>query len=373
MNPRISVAIALTLCTTGAFSMIISDYGTMPDGRVVHSYTFSNVSGLQVTLLNYGATLASVKTRDRRGVHEEITLGYDQFSGWLNDPSHFGVTVGRFANRIAHGKFTLDGKEYVLATNNSPGGIPCHIHGGIVGFDKVLWSGRVIESPKGPGVEFTYVSADGEEGYPGKLTAKVTYWLSDGDELGIEFRAVTDRTTIINLTNHTYWNLEGNPLHPISGHLLRINSDTILPVNKGLIPTGERMSVVNTPFDFTELREIGKRIGDEHEQLKQANGYDHCWVLRDISGVKHAAQLFDPKSGRVADLFTDQPSVQFYSGNFLRGASKGRGGIQYRFRTGLCLEPENFPDAPNHPDFPSARLEPGEVYRRSIVWRFSTR
>lgn len=363
----------LAVINSGAMEVITRDYGTMPDGRTVKHYTLTNSHGLQVSLLDYGATLASVKTPDRHGVLADITLGYDHLAGWLGDPSHFGVTVGRFANRIAAGKFVLDGTTYTLATNNSPGGIPCHLHGGVASFDKKLWIGKAVKKTNASGVEFSYASADGEEGYPGKLTAKVTYWLAENDELAIEFQATTDRTTIVNLTNHAYWNLTGDPRQPITSHLLELQADALLPVNAGLIPTGERLPVAGTPFDFTTSREIGARIGESHEQLQRGKGYDHCWIVRGESGLRLAARLHDPQSGRRLELHTDQPGVQFYSGNFLKGLSKGKDGIVYQFRTGLCLEPENFPDAPNQPSFPSARLEPGQVYQRAIVWRFSAK
>jgi len=364
--------IALALLNTNGISATATDYGKMPDGRTVKHYTLTNAHGLRVTLLDYGATLASVETPDRHGVLADITLGYDDFAGWLGDPSHFGVSVGRFANRIADGKFTLDGKTYSLAKNNSPGGIPCHLHGGLVGFDKVLWTGRTQQRKDATGVEFTYISRDGEEGYPGTLTTKVTYWLSENDELAIEYHATTDRTTILNLTNHAYWNLSGDARQPITGHRLELDADAMLPVNAGLIPTGERRPVKGTPFDFTTQQEISARLGESDEQLKYGNGYDHCWIIRGESGLRRAARVHEPKSGRVLELYTDHPGVQFYSGNFLKGVSKGKGGVVYQFRTGFCLEPENFPDAPNQPSFPSAVLKPGEIYRRTILWRFST-
>lgn len=352
---------------------VVSAYGTLPDGREMKKYTLTSARGIQVSLLDYGATLASVVTPDRNGVMADITLGYDEPEGWLTDPSHFGVTVGRFANRIADGKFILDGKSYTLATNNSPGGIPCHLHGGVVGFDRRLWSGRLVQKTGADGVEFEYVSADGEEGYPGELSTKVTYWLDEAGDLTIEYHATTNRTTIVNLTNHVYWNLTGSPVHPILDHQLQLESDLMLPVNAGLIPTGERAHVKDTPFDFTKLRSVGEMIEEDHEQLRLGNGYDHCWIIREGEGVRLAAQLYEPQSGRVVELFTDQPGVQFYSGNFLKGVSRGKDGVVYQFRTGLCLEPEAFPDSPNQPTFPSTVLQPGEEYQRTILWRFTTR
>ena len=349
-----------------------SHYGTLPDGSAIRCYTLTNLHGLRVTLLDYGATVASVEIPDRHGRRIDVTHGYDDLTGWLGNTSYFGANVGRYANRIAHGKFTLDGKIHTLATNNAPGGIPCHLHGGNMGFDKKLWAGRAVKKPGALGVEFTYVSPDGEEGYPGTVAVKITHWLTEKNELVIEYHATTDQPTIINLTNHTYWNLTGNPRQQITGHKVQLESDAVLAVDQGLIPTGSKQPVKGTPFDFTRPQEIGSRIGVDDALLRVGNGYDHCWVLREENGLRLAARVEEPQSGRVLELFTDQPGVQFYTGNFLNGTAVGKGGVNYDFRTAFCLEPQGFPDAPNQPHFPSANLRPGQVYEHVLMYRFST-
>ena len=363
----------LATTVVGLSAVDAIDYGKLPDGRPVKSFILKNTHGLKAVILEYGATLASLETPDRNSKLADITLGYDTLQGWLSNTSHFGATVGRYANRIANGKFTLDGKTYILATNNSPGGVPCSLHGGKAGFDKKLWSGRPVERPGASGVELAYTSPDGEEGYPGTLQAKVTYWLTDKDELEMHFEAETDKPTVVNLTNHTYWNLTGDPRQDILGHRLYLESKEMLPVNAGLIPTGKTEEVDGNPFDFTRERPIGERISAPVEQIKFGNGFDHCWVLSGEKGVRLAAHAYEPKSGRVLELFTDQPGLQFYSGNFLNGSAKGKGGTPYRFRTAFCLEPEKLPDSPNQPQFQSAVLRPGETYRHTSVFRFYTR
>lgn len=343
-------------------------FGKMPDGREVKIFTLTNKNGLKARVTEYGAILVSMETPDKSGKSADITHGYDTLEGWLTNTSYFGATVGRFGNRIAHGKFTLEGKEYSLATNNDPGGIPCHLHGGIKGFDKVLWSGK----PAGTnGVEFTYVSKDGEEGYPGNLTAKVTYTLTDDNELKWEAEATTDATTIVNLVHHSYWNLSGDPATSINDHVLQLNAPSFLPTNAGLIPTGEIAPVAGTPMDFTKPTAIGERVGADFEALKFGGGYDHCWVLEKGTGVRTAAKLKDPKSGRVMEISTDQPAIQFYGGNFLDGTVAGKKGVKYAHRSALCLETEGFPDAPNQPAFPSCVLKPGETYRHTMIHKFS--
>ena len=349
-----------------------SDYGALPDGRAVKQHILSNISGVRVTLLDYGAILASVELPDRNGKITGVTHGYDDLTGWLGNRSYFGANVGRYANRIAAGKFSLNGKSYQLATNNTPGGIPCHLHGGTAGFDKRLWSSRPTQKTEATGVEFSYLSPDGEEGYPGNLSVKITYWLTENNELTIEYRATTDQATIVNLTNHVYWNLTGDPGIQITGHKVQLEADALLPVNAGLIPTGARLAVKGTPFDFTQSQEIGSRIGADDALLKVGNGYDHCWILREQAGLRLAARVHEPKFGRKLELFTDQPGLQLYTGNFLDGTAKGKGGVIYPFRTAFCLEPQKFPDAPNQPQFPSATLKPGETYSHTLMYRFST-
>jgi aldose 1-epimerase len=343
-------------------------FGNMPDGREVKIFTLTNQNGLRAKVTEYGAILVSMETPDRTGKMADITHGYDTLEGWLTNTSYFGATVGRFGNRIAHGKFILDGKEYTLATNNDPGGIPCHLHGGLKGFDKVLWTGTPVGRDA---VEFTYVSADGEEGYPGNLGVKVTYTLNDDNELKWEASAITDAPTVVNLVHHSYWNLSGDPTTTINNHELELAAPSYLPTNAGLIPTGEIAPVAGTPMDFTKPTAIGARVDDDFEALKFGGGYDHCWVLEKGEGVRRAARLKDPASGRVMEVSTDQPAIQFYGGNFLDGTATGKGGVKYAHRTALCLETEGFPNAPNKPAFPSSVLRPGETYRHVMVHKFS--
>jgi aldose 1-epimerase len=368
-----ALAIALASCQKNA-DMTQSPavkqevFGTLPDGREAKIFTLTNKNGLKARVTEYGAILVSMETPDKSGKLADITHGYDDLAGWLTNTSYFGATVGRFGNRIKDGKFTLDGKEYTLARNNEPGGIPCHLHGGIVGFDKVLWAGKPTDSN---GVEFTYVSKDGEEGYPGNLSVTVTYTLTEANELKWEARATTDAPTIINVVHHSYWNLSGDPKTSINDHLLHLNAPGYLPTDAGLIPTGEIAPVTGTPMDFTTPAVIGERVEADFEALKFGGGYDHAWVLEKATGVRLAARLKDSKSGRVMEVSTDQPAVQFYGGNFLDGTVAGKGGVKYAKRSALCLETEGFPDSPNKPSFPSAVLRPGETYQHVMIHKFS--
>jgi aldose 1-epimerase len=369
-----SVLLALAIGMSDTASAIsVRDYGIMPDGATVHAFTLKNGRGIEVTVIELGAILATVKIPDRDGNVADVALGFDTLAGWQSSTAYFGAVVGRYANRIAGGRFTLDGQTYILATNNTPGGIPCHLHGGEVGFNRRVWTGRVIRGIDGEAVELTYVSPDGEEGYPGTLTAKVTYSLTNWNELIAEFRATTDRATVVSLAHHAYWNLTGDPTQKITGHELTLAADAVLPVDAGLIPTGRRTAVEGTAFDFTTAAAIGSRIASLDEQLKYGNGYDHCWVISKASAKSAVATLYEPRSGRMLEIFTDQPAIQFYSGNFLDGSVVGKGGIPYGFRTGLCLETQNFPDSPNHPDFPPTVLRPGQTYRHTMRWRFGFR
>ncbi len=343
-------------------------FGRMPDGREVKIFTLTNSHGLKARVTEYGAILVSMESPDKAGNLADLTLGYDTLEGWLGNTAYLGATVGRFANRIKDGKFSLDGKAYTLATNNDPGGIPCSLHGGLLGFDKVLWSGKTTADN---GVEFTYVSKDGEEGYPGQLSAKVTYTLTETNELIWEARASTDAPTLINIAHHSYWNLSGNPALTINDHVLSIEADHYLPTDVGLIPTGVIAPVQGTPMDFTRPISIGERLGEDFQALKFGGGYDHCWVLRKGDGLRLAACVTDPKSGRVLEVSTNQPAIQFYGGNFLDSSAIGKQGIPYARRTGLCLETEAFPDAPNQPHFPSPVLRPGDTYYHILVHKFS--
>jgi aldose 1-epimerase len=341
-------------------------YGRLPDGRQVSVISLTNAGGLKATLTDYGATLISMEVPDREGKTADITLGYDTLEGWLSNTSYFGATVGRYANRIAQGRFTLDGEAHTLAANNGAN----HLHGGITGFDKKLWSMKEVCRKGAVGVKFTYTSPDGEEGFPGNLETTVTYWLTRDNELHVEFEASTDKATLVNLAHHSYWNLTGDPNRSINDHRLMLAADFFLPVDEGLIPVGELRSVEGTPFDFTRPTVIGARLNEADQQLQYGRGYDHCWVLRKGQGLQLAATLHDPGSGRTMDILTDQPGIQFYGGNFLDGTITGKNGIRYQHRTGLCLETELFPDSPNHTEFPSAVLRPGQTYQHTMVHRF---
>lgn len=341
-----------------------SPHGVLPDGRTARLFTLENANGLRVQVSEYGALLVSAIVPDREGNFAEVTAGFDSFDGWLLNPHYFGATVGRFANRIAGGKFPLDGKSYKLATNNAPGGIPCHLHGGIRGFDKKLWRGHVTANG---GVELACVSPDGEEGYPGTVSAKVHYRLTDEDELIWEATAVTDAPTVINLVLHTYWNLSGGEFLAIGDHLLTISAEQCLELDEGSIPTGKLLPVAGTALDFTSPRLIGERI----EELE--TGYDHCLVLENPCESEIAAVLEHPVSGRVLKISTNQPGIQIYSAHFFDGELAGRGGCRYPSRSAIALETQNFPDAPNQPSFPSAVIRPGEIYQHRMIHRFETR
>ncbi len=359
--------------TSSSSSVSEALYGQMPDGAEVSIFTLSNANGMEAKVTEYGAILVSITAADKDGNFADVTHGYDTLEGWLTNTSYFGATVGRFGNRIANGKFTLEGMEYPLVTNNDPGGIPCALHGGTKGFDKVLWKGESFENETDRGVKLTYVSADGEEGYPGTLTTVVTYTLTDNDELIWEANATTDASTVLNVVHHSYWNLSGDATTSINDHELTLYADHYLPTDAGLIPTGEVAPVAETPMDFTTSHVIGARVEEDFEALKLGAGYDHAWVL---SGEKdgdltRAARLKDPETGRVMTISTNQPAIQFYGGNFLDGTVTGKGEVVYEHRTALCLETENYPDAPNNPDAPSAVLQPGETYYHKMVHAFS--
>ena len=338
------------------------------DGRQVFSYILKNKNGIEARLTNYGATLVSLSAPDRNGKFADIVLGYDDVIGYANGKSYFGATVGRYGNRIAHGKFSLHGVAYNLAKNNGPNSL----HGGTKGFNKVIWDAKDVSAKGGPAMQFTYVSKDGEEGYPGTLTAKVTYTLTDANELRLDYDITTDMDTVQNLTHHSYFNLTGVD-HDILGHELRLNADRYTPVDDTLIPTGELAKVEGTPFDFRGRTAIGARINQSDEQLKRGKGYDHNWVLNGKSGtLRLAAQVYEPASGRTMEVTTTEPGIQFYCGNFLDGSELGRGGKAYAYRTGLSLETQHFPDSPNHPSFPTTLLKPGETRHSTTTFTFST-
>jgi len=342
------------------------DFGKTPDGTPVDLYVLKN-GNLTVKVMTYGAIITEIDAPDRNGKEGDVVLGFDSLEGYLGVHPYFGSTVGRVANRIARGKFTLGGKEYTLATNNGPNAL----HGGIKGFNKVVWKAEPTSQAGGPAVKLAYTSPDGEEGYPGNLSASVTFTVTDKDELKIEYSATTDKATPINLSNHSYFNLAGRTTEPILGHEVMLAADNYTPVDDTLIPTGEIAPVAGTPLDFTKPTDIGARI----KQIKaEPVGYDHNFVLN--SGGKSlslAARVYEPKTGRILEMSTTEPGVQFYTGNFLDGTITGKDGIVYRQHHGFCLEAQHFPDSINHPNFPSAVLEPGKTYSQTTVYKFSAK
>jgi aldose 1-epimerase len=338
-----------------------STLGKMPDGVQVDSYALTNAHGMKVEVMTYGATLTAVETPDRFGKSENVTLQLDSLQDYVAGHPFFGSTAGRFANRIAKGRFMLDGVEYRLATNNGAN----HLHGGTRGFDKVLWKAESFQRADTAAVAFIHVSPDGEEGYPGKLETTVVYTLADNNQLTIDYTATTDKTTYVNLTNHAYWNLGGVASGDILGHELTIFADLYLPVDAALMPLGELCSVRGTPMDFTMPQTIGARI----EQVK--GGYDHCYILNNTrERINLAVRAVEHKSGRVMEIYTSEPAVQFYTGNFLDGTQMA-GSVIYRKHHGFCIEAEHYPDSPNHPEYPSTVLRPGETYRQTTVHQFS--
>jgi aldose 1-epimerase len=339
-------------------------YGAIGGGSYADLYMLTNNQGVSVSLTNYGGIITALHTPDHSGQSGDIVLGYDKLEEYVARNPFFGCLVGRFGNRIAGGKFTLKGKEYSLAQNNGQN----HLHGGTVGFDKVLWAAQPFTTPAGVGVNLTYTSADGEEGYPGNLAVTVAYTLTDDNEFQIDYSATTDQSTIINLTNHSYFNLRGEG--DILDHLMQINADSFTPIDNTLIPTGEIRPVAGTPLDFRTPTRIGERIEQDNEQLKYAGGYDQNFVLQGTPGeLRVAAVVSEPTSGRTLQVLTTQPGVQFYSGNMLPTLT-GKGGQEYKRRSGLCLETQHFPDSPNQPTFPSVVLEPGEKYAQTTIWKF---
>jgi aldose 1-epimerase len=344
-------------------------FGRLSDGTAVDLYTLRNRRGVEAQITNYGGALVSMKVPDRRGRMADVILGYDDAAGYETDQAYFGALVGRYANRIAGGRFRLGGREYRLATNNGPN----HLHGGVRGFNKVVWGARERRRAEGPALELSYLSRDGEEGYPGNLSVTVTYVLTDADELRIEFAATTDKPTVINLTNHAYFNLAGAGRGKILDHVLRIDAARFTPIDETSIPSGELRPVRGTPFDFRRPTAIGARIGQPDEQLRNGRGYDHNYVLSPRRARPTlAAEVYEPESGRVLRVLTTEPGVQLYTGNFLDGV-RGKGGQVYNIREGFCLEAEHFPDSPNRPAFPSTVLRPGARFRQTTIYQFAVR
>jgi aldose 1-epimerase len=363
----LAVLSAITITDMNAATTVKrSDFGKMPDGTAVSLYTLTNVKGMEARIMTYGGILVSLKVPDRKGAPGDVVLGHDALSGYLSDPpmTFFGALIGRYANRIGHAQFALEGVTYKLIRNDGENSL----HGGPNGFDKRIWTAREVPG----GVELTYLSKDGEEHYPGNLKAVVTYRLTDDNRLQIHYAATTDKPTVVNLTNHSYWNLKGDG--DILNHLVTLNADRFTPVDAGLIPTGELKSVAGTPFDFRKATAPGARIGQADAQLKLGHGYDHNWILnRTGSGPSLAARVEETSTGRVMEVYTDQPGIQFYTGNFLDGKSKARGGRMATQHAALCLETQHFPDTPNKPSFPSAELKPGERYETTTEFRFTTK
>lgn len=362
------LALASACCVTslaGAGTIDQAEFGKMPDGHPVTAYTLTNDSGMKAVLITYGATLVSLEVPDRTGLPADIVLGFNTLDEYREKSPYFGAICGRVANRIAKGKFTLDGKEYTLATNNDPN----HLHGGKVGFDKVLWNATPVQCEDHLGVTFTYLSKDGEEGYPGNLLSTVTYTLNNKNELAIEYTAVADAPTPINLTHHSYFNLAGEGNGDILGHELFLNADRYTPGDETLIPTGQLAPVTGTPLDFTSPMKIGARI------KKVPGGYDHNFVLNrfDDTSLSLAARVYEPQSGRVMEIITTEPGIQFYSGNFLDGTFPGKSGKVYKKHYAFCLETQHYPDSINKPEWPDTVLRPGETYHHKIIHRFSTR
>ncbi len=341
-------------------------YGVTEDGQPIDAYTLTNTAGMRVRILTLGCIIASLEVPDRDGKAANVVLGLDSAADYLQRSPHFGAIAGRFANRIARGRFVIDGTEYQLETNNGPN----TLHGGRHGFDKVVWQ---ADGPGGEALRLRYLSSDGDQGYPGNLATEVTYRLGEANNLRIDYAATTDKPTIVNLTNHSYFNLAGEGSGDVLGHVVSIEADHFTPTDATQIPTGEIRSVGNTPFDFTQPRAIGERIRTADEQLLVARGYDHNWVLRASvrDALRPAARAFEPRSGRVLDVLTDAPGLQFYTGNSLNGALVGPSGRAYRQSDGLCFETQQFPDAPNQPGFPPALLRPGENFRSTTIFRFS--
>ncbi|MGH9518752.1 MAG: aldose epimerase family protein [Terriglobales bacterium] len=345
-------------------------FGRLPDGRTAEIYTLTNGRGMKVEITNFGGIVVRLDALDRKGVPGDVVLGYDTLAGYLGDTqTYFGALIGRYANRIAFGRFSLDGHVYTLAINNGKNSL----HGGREGFNRRLWAARDVSTSRAPALQLTYISANGEEGYPGKLTVQVVYTLSENNELAISYTATTDRDTVLNLTNHSYFNLNGAGHGDILATRLRIFAHQFTPINSDLIPTGPIAKVGGTPLDFTRSTPIGAHISEPDSQLAYARGYDFNYVL-DTGGrgqLAEAADAFDPASGRELKVFTTQPGIQLYTGNFLDGTIRGKGGLVYERHGAFCLETQHYPDSPNHPNFPSTELKPGETFRHETVYSFS--
>lgn len=346
-------------------------FGALSGGQKITRYTLENSEGSSIDILDLGGIIVSLNMPDRDGNLDDIVLGLDDPAQYVAESPYFGAIVGRYANRIAEGKFSLEGTEYSLAVNNGPNAL----HGGLLGFDKKIWTVETFEGADHAGLSLTMVSEDGDEGYPGALNVNVSYKFDDDNNLTVHYKATTDKTTVINLSQHSYFNLNGHDSGTILDHEVFLNAGSYTPVDVSLIPTGEIATVENTPMDFRQAKKIGRDIGAENEQLGYGGGYDHNWVLerKTNDDLELAASVFEPNSGRFLEIITDQPGIQFYSGNFLDGTVSGKEGYNYQYRAGLCLETQHFPDSPNQADFPSTVLSPGEEYNTTTIFKFSVK
>ena len=364
-----AMILALNLSASGQARVTKESFGKTSDGQNVDIYTLTNRRGAEIKITNYGGIITSLKVPDRNGKLGDIVLGFDNLDAYLKGSPYFGAIIGRYGNRIAKGRFTLDGHQYTLAVNNGEN----HLHGGIKGFDKVVWTARPLKVPNGAALRLTYLSKDGEEGYPGNLSVRVIYTLTNANELKIEYWATTDKDTVVNLTSHSYFNLGGQGNGDILNHQLLINARRFTPTDAGSIPTGELKSVKGTPFDFTSAFRVGDRINDDDQQLKFGKGYDHNFVLNGRMGtLRQAAVAYEATSGRSMEIWTTEPGIQFYSGNFLDGTLTGKDGRVYQQRYGFCLETQHFPDSPNHPSFPTTLLRRGQQYHTITIHKFKT-
>ncbi len=371
LQRKIFALLLLMSCVAFAAAQTVTkqSYGKTAAGENVDLYTLRNSKGVEAKITNYGGIVVSLKVPDRNGKFDDVVLGFNDLESYLtkNDP-YMGALIGRYGNRIAKGRFTLNGVEYKLAANNGEN----HLHGGIKGFDKVIWTGHEMKTPAGPAVVLTYLSKDGEEGYPGNLNVRVVYTLTNKNELKIDYTATTDKDTVTNLTHHSYFNLAGEGNGDILSHVVTINANRFVPTDAGSIPTGELKGVAGTPFDFLKATAIGARINQDDEQLKFGNGYDHTWVING-RGMRLASTAYEATSGRVMQVWTTEPGVQFYTGNFLNGTLTGKSGKVYARRNGFCFETQHYPDSPNQPSFPTTTLKKGQTLKSTTIYRFSAR
>ena len=378
MITRISILLLALITSSAVFAetctVMVKRYGELPGGEAVQIYRLKNANGMIAEITNYGGIVTRLMAPDRKGRQEDVVLGYNRLEDYLEKTPYFGAIVGVYGNRIADGKFELEGKSYQLTNNSEAGGSPVHLHGGTKGLDKVLWSGRPSVGKNSANLILNYIHPDGAEGFPGNIRIRVVYRLTNDNELEVSYRATTDKATIINLTHHSYFNLHGEGEGTPLDHQLMINADYITPITAKMVPTGELMPVNGTPFDFTIPAAPGDRIGEDHPQLELGGGFDHNWVLRrEGEGLELAATVYEPESGRFMEVLTEEPGIQYYSGNFLDGSIVGKSGASYEYRSGFCLEAQHYPDSPNHANFPTTTLKPGNIYSTKTVYRFSVR